>query len=176
MTKAISIRCESKTYIDIEELVPFQGNLKELSKQNFDRLKEQILTNGVTSAINVWVHPDTQIKYVLDGHQRRLALISLRGEGYDIPPVPVTIVEADTKSSAASILLGQASSYGETMVDGLYEFMHDHNLHWEDVGASISFPGISNDAFGEGMFGADPLIEPVYHQCPTCMRKVKKKK
>lgn len=176
MIKAISIRCESKTYFDLEELKPLQGNLKELSKENFERLKNQLITNGVTSPLSIWIDPETQVKYITDGHQRRLALISLRGDGYEIPPIPASIVEANTKSSAASILLGQASSYGEATIDGLYEFMNDHSLAWSDVADSISFPDIDNDEFGAGMFGDEEKIEPVYDQCPTCMRKVKKKK
>ncbi len=45
-TKEISIKCEAKEYIDIDKLIPFQGKLKAITKENFEKLKRSLIKDG----------------------------------------------------------------------------------------------------------------------------------
>ena len=40
--KTIQIRCEGSRSIDIDELIEFQGGLKDLEKSNYEKLKKEI--------------------------------------------------------------------------------------------------------------------------------------
>jgi hypothetical protein len=64
----IKITCKAATNIPLEELTPLQGDLKELSHRNFEKLKRPILRHGLSFPFFVWQHDG--VNYVLDGHQR----------------------------------------------------------------------------------------------------------
>jgi hypothetical protein len=63
--------------------------------------------------------------YLLDGHQRIKALIELRQEGYDIPPLPVDYIDAKTETEAREKLLHITSQYGDFYKDGLDSWLND---------------------------------------------------
>ena len=69
MNKEIPIRCKGNRYLKYSELKAFQGNLKEMSKKNYQKLKALILKHGLIAPIFVWNQ-----KEILDGHGRLLVL------------------------------------------------------------------------------------------------------
>src|SRR4030095_7563525 len=82
--KTIAIRCTAAVNLQLRELTPLQGDLKELSEANFRKLKTSILKNGITFPLFVW--QDDGTNFILDGTQRDRALRKLCADGYDIPP------------------------------------------------------------------------------------------
>ena len=119
--KTIQIKCEGKTFLPLDAILEFQGNLKRISKDNLQRLKNNIITNGFIAPMFVW---DDRGDYkLLDGHGRIKALISLRQEDYDIPLLPVDFIHAENEKQARQMLLSITSQYGEFEADQLKEWL-----------------------------------------------------
>lgn len=169
MEEKIRIRCKAATTIDIDELVEFQGDLKKLSTDSYEALKDDILTLGFISPIHVWEGQEK--KYILDGHQRLKTLQAMKKEGYAIPEVPVTWVEADSLKEAKKQVLSLTSQFGEMTYAGLNQFLSDANLEVEEVMTNFRFPEIDFNEFikkysNEGEEGPDPDEAPAIPKVP----------
>lgn len=126
-TKAIAITCKANKTINLEDVVAFQGELKEISRKNLERLKNRILKNGFNVPFFIWSSPDGK-QYLLDGHQRTRALYELKTAGYNIPPLPYAEIQADSIEDAKDKLLGISSQYGDFTQDGIRAFMGDMKI------------------------------------------------
>jgi hypothetical protein len=82
-----------------------------------------ILEKGFIAPIFVW--DDAGEYRLLDGHQRLKTLLWMREKGWDIPMLPVDIIEADDEQDAKKKLLAITSQYGEFTTDGYAEFITD---------------------------------------------------
>lgn len=116
----IVIKCKAHQTMPIDQLVEFQGNLKRLSEKNRTKLVDSICTRGFIAPFFAW--DDTGGLKLLDGHQRLKTLLWMRQKGWDIPMLPVDLIEADSIDDAKSKLLAITSQYGEFTVDGFIEF------------------------------------------------------
>jgi len=98
--KTITNKVKELIYLDLAELHPFQGSLKDLSKENYNKLRKQIL-GGFKAPLFVWLDPSTN-KYMLeDGHQRYRVLTELKNvEKYEIPKLPCVVIHADSEHEA----------------------------------------------------------------------------
>src|SRR5215510_1856006 len=110
-TTSIKISCKAATSIDLADLQPLQGNLKELSVANFQKLKRSILRFGVSFPFLVWRHNGQN--FVLDGHQRDRVLRKMQEQGYEVPPLPCALIEAKDRKDAAAKILLVSSQYGK---------------------------------------------------------------
>jgi hypothetical protein len=118
--KKIKVTCSGAGFLKIHELINFQGNLKKISKNNLDKLKKRIKKDGINSPFFIWEYK--KINYILDGHQRLKALLSLQNEGYNIPSVPVAYIEAKNKKDAKQKLLGINSQFGDFNLEDFKEW------------------------------------------------------
>jgi hypothetical protein len=116
----IVIKCKAHQTEPIDRLIEFQGNLKRLSEKNREKLIGSICTKGFIAPIFVW--DDHGEWKLLDGHQRLKTLIWMRQHGWDIPMLPVDVIEADDEQDAKKKLLAITSQYGEFDIDGYMEF------------------------------------------------------
>ena len=66
--QTVQIRCKAAVNLDLANLTPMQGDLKELSQSNFNKLKQSILRHGITFPFFVWQSDGKN--YILDGTQR----------------------------------------------------------------------------------------------------------
>ncbi len=105
----------------------FQGNLKTIESKNLKKLKESIIRKGFTAPLFIWQNN------ILDGHQRKIALESLKQEGYQIPEIPYVIIEATSEREAKEILLTYASQYEDVDRAGLEEFIKEASLSAFDL-------------------------------------------
>lgn len=121
--KNIRVTCQGAINLALDELVEFQGGLKKLSKKNMEKLKARILEDGFNVPFFVWKHDGTNS--LLDGHQRIKALKSLQGDGYEIPQLPVAIIEASDIADAKKKLLAISSQYGEFDGEELSSWIDD---------------------------------------------------
>lgn len=150
----IRVECTGADVIDIDELEPFQGSLKELSVPAYERLKTSIVDLGFSFPVAAW-KSDGKV-WILDAHQRVQTLRTMRDrDGYVIPKLPVIWVEAKDSREAAKKLLAATSQYGEISKQGLYEFMHEHDLGMVDLESTFKFPEIDfadfkSDFFADG--------------------------
>lgn len=144
------IACEGAAEVDIDDLADFQGTLKVLSDESYQRLRTSILTLGFSFPVQAWRHKGKV--HILDAHQRISVLKRLRDEeGFAVPPLPVSWVQATSRGEAAKKLLAATSQYGEVTNEGLFEFMRAYKIDIPDVMTSFRFPEIDLKAF-EGAF------------------------
>ena len=119
----IIVKAHGNQTLPIDRLMEFQGNLKRLTKKNREKLMASILEKGFIAPIFVW---DDEGEYrLLDGHQRLKTLLWMREKGWDIPMLPVDIIEAEDEQDAKGKLLAISSQYGEFTTDGYAEFTND---------------------------------------------------
>ena len=143
--KTIQIRCEGSRSIDIDELIEFQGGLKDLEKSNYEKLKKEIEETGFAFPIYVWKQDGKE--RVLGGHQRLRTLKTMRATGYEIPPIPVIDIEAKDEKEAKRRILQDASQYGTVNEDGFLEFLTENQFDLEFAKDSFRLPDINWDSF-----------------------------
>lgn len=111
--------------IDYREVEEFQGNLKDLTKDNYARLKKSIEENGFFIPMFLWKHKG-KFK-VLDAHQRLRVLKKEEATPYEIPYIEI---EAKDEQDAKKKLLLISSQYGTITREGLDEFAFDLEDDW----------------------------------------------
>jgi len=149
MEKIIQINCQGADLVDYENLKEAQGNLKSLSKTNYERLKKQIQELGFSEPILVWKEKNK----VVNGHQRlRTVSRMVEKEGWAVGPLPVSYVEAKDEEELAKKILAMASVYGTVDKQGLYEFMHEYNLTLEELTENYDLPELNTEKFAEEFF------------------------
>lgn len=146
----IKIACETKLYLPLENLKPFQGSLKDHG--NKEKLKKQILDQGFAAPIFVWKNDGKY--YILDGHGRCSALQDLKSTGYKIPDLPCVEIHAKTKREAKKKLLSYVSQFGKVTGAGLYEFINEAELTLEELD-DFEIPEINLEDFKEEFFPED---------------------
>lgn len=153
--KKIEITCKTSLNIPITDIAEFQGNLKELSKDSFERLKASLLKYGYTFPCFVWKHSGTGGWVTIDAHQRNRVCRMLIEDGYEIGKgneVPcVEIMAKDEKEAKEKILLA-ASQYARITSEGLFEFLHDAGLELDMVEPVLDLPNIDFKDFREEFF------------------------
>jgi len=142
--------------LPIEDIHPFQGNLKDLSKDNYAKLRKQILDLGFSSPIHVWKNTETKKYQTLDGHQRIRVLSEMKNaEKYKIPELPCVEVFADSEHQAKKKILALTSQFGEITSQGLFEFASLNNIGLDDL-KDLRLPEIDMGKF-EAEFFDKPL-------------------
>jgi hypothetical protein len=125
-TKTVRIECEGVKVADINDFSALQGDLKTLSDDAYSGLKAEIIEEGFSFSLHVWEHEGK--RWIEDGHQRITALKRMREEGWEIPPIPYSLVYADDVQQAKRKILGAASQYGKVSETGLKDFLKDIHL------------------------------------------------
>jgi len=54
MTKEIKIACKGADSLSIDKLIDFQGDLKKITPENMQKLKNNIIKNNFSAPIFVW--------------------------------------------------------------------------------------------------------------------------
>lgn len=182
----IQIACDVKDSLPLDQLKPFQGGLKILSKENYAKLRKEIVETGFAFPVYVWMSPDGS-SYILGGHQRVSVLKELRdSEGFDVPLVPIVSVHADSYEQAKRRILQDVSQYGDIDRQGLYEFMGEAAIGPGDLAESFDLPDLDLVSFNSEFFfddvqpgfdsdapsGAKELSQESFqkfdHKCPRC--------
>jgi ParB-like nuclease domain len=147
---SVKITCKAATTIELADLQPLQGSLKELSHRNFEKLKRSIVRHGISFPFFVWQHDG--INYVLDGHQRDRTLLKMQEQGYQVPPLPCALIEAKDRKEAAEKILLISSQYGKMSEQSLEEFLAENELEINDLLEEIELPSLDIRYFGSGEF------------------------
>ena len=163
----IKIAVRGAFNLPIDDIHHFQGDLKTLSIENFEKLKKEILETGFAFAPHVWQNPDDKRWMLLDGHQRCNVLRELQRKGYDVPPVPVNPVEAKDFKEARRRVLQGTSQYGEMTSEGLYEFALTSEITFEDLADSFVFPEIDFDQYEKEFGNGEPEGEDDEDEVPA---------
>ena len=125
--KEIHIAVKGTKLKKIEEFKEFQGNLKTLRESEKTKLKNSILENGFNAPLFTWLGHN----FILDGHQRLIAVKELLEEGHTLKnkALPYIEIEAETREQAAGMVLTYNSQYGHMKESGLLEFVEEFNLN-----------------------------------------------
>jgi len=121
--------------IPYKELVPFQEDLKIISNENLEKLARSIIELDFFKAKTVF---KLKGKYLLaDGHQTRRALeyletVGIDGETYEIPEIPIEVIEVKSKKEASLKLLAIVSSFGE--LNEKTSFFTKFNISDKEIG------------------------------------------
>jgi hypothetical protein len=93
---------------EIEPLQP--EGFKGQTANEKETLKNSIMKNGFHDAFDVWQHDGKLLS--IDGVHRKIALLELAAEGYEIPEqLPCTYVTAANETEAATIILSRNSQH-----------------------------------------------------------------
>lgn len=151
MEKVIRIECEGAASLPYTKLEGFQGDLKDLTKDNYEALKNRILNDGFSEPITVWKGKNK----IGNGHQR-LRVISqmVEKEGYTLPDnnLPVNYVHAKDEKEFARKVLALAGNYGTTNKEGLHEFLESWDFNVEEFAEGFRLAGIDNTKFIEEFY------------------------
>ena len=149
--KQIRITCEGAKAVKYSDLIPLQGNLKDLSKENYGRLKKQIIDLGFSEPISVWLHKKKM--NILNGHQRlRVISTMVEKEGYQCDPLPISLISAKDMNEAKRKVLALTSQYGEIKEEGLYEFLTGTDIDPTTLIDDYRFPEVDLPSFVDGYF------------------------
>jgi hypothetical protein len=163
--KRIKIAVAAKTLLPVDKLEPFQGDLKRLDKEEYERLRGNILKYGFSFALNVWQNKGHN--YIIDGHQRLFTIQQLiKVEGYKCPQLPVTLMDAKSFQEAKEKVLSGASSFGRVQMSGLHKYMVDNNIPFETVVSVASFPEVDFSKFSADFLGAQSEQLPTGNPVP----------
>jgi len=182
MKKEIKITCGGQRFVPLDDLKNFQGNLKELGRESFEKLRRQILSKkGFSFPVFVWGDNN-----LLDGHQRLFVVRHLVEEkGYSVGPLPVVEIEAVDKKEAAEKLLDLNSHYGKIIDQGLSDFINDNDLDFDTLVNDLDLPdfdieafvnefesskkkGLGEEEFGGGSSGEREEINEIYAVYVQC--------
>lgn len=134
------------------ELVPLQPkNFKELSTDNYNKLKQSIINNNFVMSFTVW--DSGKELFIIDGVHRYKVLDLLENEGFNIPDkLPCTFIDCKDKKEASKLVLIYSSIYAKTQDEGLYEFLNEQGLNFEDMKLEIDIPNIDLEKFELGYY------------------------
>ena len=131
----IKIKCESSNFLTLNEITDFQGDLKERSAGDMEKIKKSIKKHGVAFPIFIWQTEENgeTINYCLDGHCRTRALREMAAAGEQIPPLPVDYIHAETEAEAKELLLKLNSQYGHMTADSVAAFLGDIKIDFDEL-------------------------------------------
>ena len=150
MGSEVRIECTGAGVLELDLIEPFQGSLKTLSKQAFQKLKKSIIDFGFSFPVFVWRSAGRY--FTLDGHQRIQTLKEMRKEGFIIPALPVVWIDAVDEKEAKHKLLLAVGQYGKVTDEGLYEFIQSACLDMGKLNETIE---LSDFDFGKFVSGYD---------------------
>jgi len=175
VSREIKISCQGATTIPFARLTAFQGDLKSLHKDDYEKLRKQILELGFSDPIAVWKSQGSN--FILNGHQRFRVIETMAGEGYRVPDLPVVLVHADDFKQAKRKVLALTSQYGKIDKQGLYEFLHEADIDAEELDTDFKLSGIDPEKFLNEFYEDEPDLDVVteennpskiVHTCPGC--------
>jgi len=146
----VEVKCRGATVSPLKDLKDFQSAFIVLDKENYQKLKSQIVEEGFSFPFAVWVNTEGK-NILLDGHQRRRALLKMKKEGFEIPDLPIDLVEADSLEQAKRKLLSAASQFGKPTESGLASFALPANISFHDIKDGFDIPGIDMESLAKAM-------------------------
>ncbi|MCK4825628.1 hypothetical protein KA005_58305, partial [bacterium] len=156
----IEVICDGSSYLPIDSLVKFQGNLKNLSEKNLLKLAKIIFYHGFAAPFFTFDNKGDWC--ILDGTQRREVILAIREAGVPIPgQFPVIEIKADSEQKAREILLGITGSYGEFQKDVLDEWIADidcdiaESLRIVDTELELAIASLAGDTAGDDLVPED---------------------
>ena len=111
----IAVKVETGFNCNWRNIEPLQPEgFKGQTANEKETLKNSIVKNGFHDAFDVWQHDNKLLS--IDGVHRKIALLELAAEGYEIPEqLPCTYVTAENETEAATIILSRNSQHSHIL-------------------------------------------------------------
>ena len=111
----ILVKVDTGYLCDWRAIEPLQPEgFKGQTQNEKETLKNSIVKNGFHDAFDVWQHENKLLS--IDGVHRKIALLELAAEGYEIPEqLPCTYVTAENETEAATIILSRNSQHSHIL-------------------------------------------------------------
>ena len=132
----IVINCTGSDTIELDQLSEFQGELKERSADDINKIIRSIKKHGFSFPFFVWAHAGENgnyINHVLDGHGHLSALKKMRAAGEEIPALPCVYVSAENEAEAKEKLLKLNSQYGHMTAESVAAFLDGLKIDINDI-------------------------------------------
>ena len=115
MVMQIAVKVETGFDCNWRNIEPLQPEgFKGQTANEKETLKNSIVKNGFHDAFDVWQHDNKLLS--IDGVHRKIALLELAEEGYEIPEqLPCTYVTAENETEAATIILSRNSQHSHIL-------------------------------------------------------------
>jgi hypothetical protein len=156
--KTVRIAVKGAELVALDDLVPFQGELKTLDKTNYEKLRKLII-GGFSFTFHVWQKDGKN--YIIDGHQRLFTLKQMRDvEGWVVPPVPVSIILEESFEAAKRKVLEGASTFGKMTEDSLFQYMKENDIPFDEAAASYDFMDVNFEKLQEKYNNEEPPMIP----------------
>ena len=127
----IEINCTGSDTIQLHELTEFQGELKERSAGDVEKIIKSIKKHGFSFPFFVWKNDGKN--NVLDGHGRLLALKQMAAAGEEIPALPCVYISAKNEAEAKEKLLKLNSQYGHMTAESVADFLDGMEIELDDL-------------------------------------------
>ena len=127
----LEINCTGSDTIQLHELTEFQGELKERSAGDVEKIIKSIKKHGFSFPFFVWKKGDKN--NVLDGHGRLMALKQMAAAGEEIPALPCVYISAKDEAEAKEKLLKLNSQYGHMTADSVAAFLGDIKIDFDEL-------------------------------------------
>jgi ParB-like chromosome segregation protein Spo0J len=166
----ITILSPQASLVDYRTIEPFQGKLKDLTRENYDKLLNSIRSEGFFVPMFLWQHEDHN--YCLDGHGRLRVLtneqIEFENTGYQ---VPAYFIPGDDFKQAKKRLLLITSQFQKITQEGIDAFIAEAELPEETLADvnfdALAFPEVNTSGQGESQEGGESQ-EAKTIVCPSC--------
>ena len=111
----IAVKVDTGYNCDWRNIVALQPDgFKGQTENEKETLKNSIVKNGFHDAFDVWQHEGRLLS--IDGVHRKIALLELSEEGYEIPEqLPCTYVTAANETEAATIILSRNAQHSHIL-------------------------------------------------------------
>ena len=133
----IKINCETKDFLKLEDITPFQGGLKIREESDHEKVIKSIRKHGFSAPFYIWEKDG--INYCLDGHNRIESLQRLVASGEELPPLPVVYVHCKDEADAKELLLKINSTYGKMTAESVKDFIGDLDIEIDDLALPDGF-------------------------------------
>lgn len=132
MDLKIRLACRGAGSVNYKTLVNFQGDLKTLSEEAYQRIRSSIIRFGFMEPISVW--NDEGVLKMLNGHQRLTAVKRMvELEGFKPIKLPVNYIDAENYEDAKLRVLALTSDYGQMTQAGAVNYLADMNVTHDDL-------------------------------------------
>jgi hypothetical protein len=151
-----------------KELNWLQGNLKEITQDDFNALINLILENDFKYPFTIWEDKENQM-WILDGTHRKQALMEIEEKCLaKIPDVlPAIFIECKNKREAVKSIFEINSSFAKMIEQGVYELTQKYEIDYKDLESKYSIHDIDYDHFTANYF-EEPSIDTKKSEEKTC--------
>jgi DNA modification methylase len=102
----------------VDDFLELQEDFKISDSDKLSKLQMLIITRGFKYAFKAWRDPDGKL-WIIDAHQRKKALLSLRNSGFTIPDIPYEPIYAASKKEAVEEIAAYNSEFATKNPDTL---------------------------------------------------------